>query len=208
LHDEQSSPAQLRQLAQALHQGGMTVCAPLLPGHGRPDHEGPTILWRACYQEARQRFRLLKRASRHVNVVGVGFGAALAIHLARRESVASLALLAPAIVPRVTLVERLLLRLKMHRLRWLRPRMGWQVEILEAMEAARKQVSRLRVPIYACQCEDDERISPMSLRILQRRARHGASRFRIFPSGGHAILAAHGPGALHAEILSFLRGKH
>jgi pimeloyl-ACP methyl ester carboxylesterase len=139
--------------------------------------------------------------------VGHGFGASLAIHLARREPTARLALLAPALVPRVTIFERLFLRMKLHRLRWLRPRLGWSPEILEAMETARQQVPRLRAPVYAAQCEDDERISPISLRVLQKRVRHRASRFRIFPSGGHQVLAAHGESSLHAEILEFFRAK-
>jgi esterase/lipase len=76
------------------------------------------------------------------------------------------------------------------------------------MESARSQISRLRLPVYAAQCDDDEHISPISLRVLQKRVRHRASRFRAFPSGGHDLLATHGAEDLHGEILSFIQGSH
>ena len=92
-----------------------------------------------------------------------------------------------------------------HRLGWLRPRFGWTEEVLAGMKNARMLISKLRTPVYAAQCDDDEVVSSLSLRVLQKRARHSASRFRAFPSGGHAILAAHGESALHNEILKFFR---
>jgi esterase/lipase len=207
IHDIGALPTDMADLAHYLWQGGMTVYAPPLNSSGMLSEESAELIWKACYQDIRQRFRLLRRVCRHVYVVGVGFGAALAIHLARREQVAALALLAPGLIPRVNIVERTFLRLKLHRLRWLRPRLGWSPEILEAMESARVQVSRLRIPIYAAHCEDDERISPISLRVLQKRARHSASRFRVFPTGGHDILRAHGEASLHVEIKDFFRSK-
>jgi esterase/lipase len=206
VHGVLGSPADLRPLAEHLHASGLTVYLQLLPGYGLDTEEPPQVMWRASLQAVKVRFQLLRRLYRQVHVIGHGMGAALAIHLARQETVASLALLAPALIPRVTLVERLFLRLKLHRLRWLRPRLGWNPEVLEAMESARTQVGRLRLPIYAAQCDDDERISPISLRVLQKRTRHRASRFRAFASGGHDILAAHGAEELHAEILDFVRG--
>lgn len=207
VHGAHGSPADMKPLARFLHRRGFTVYALLLPGHGYVDSLPAQMMWRASLQEVRLRFRLLRGVFRRVHVIGFGFGAALAIHLARRDQVTSLALLAPALVPRVSIFERFFLRLKLHRLRWLQPRMGWDPEVLEAMESARVQVGRLRVPVYAAQCDDDERISPLSLRVLQKRSRHRASRFRVFTTGGHDILSAHGESALHSEILKFFQGK-
>ena len=205
IHDTHDSPADFRSLAEHLYRNGLTVYALLLPEHGKEDsHE---VMWRACQQEVRLRFRLLRRAYNRVYVIGQGFGATLAILLAAKESVPGLALLAPALVPRVSLVERLLFRLGIHRIVWLRPRLGWTEELLTAMKRARARISRLRTPVYAAQCDDDESISPVSLRILQKSVRHKASRFHVFPTGGHAILEAHGESTLNAEIYSFIRGR-
>lgn len=203
IHGTQDSPAAVRPLAEHLHASGLTVYVPRLPGHGLD--ERAEVLWRACLQDLRLRYRTLRKIYRKVFVVGSGFGAALAIHLAAREQVAALALLAPAVIPRVSPVERLLFRIGIHRIGWLRPRMGWNPEVLAAMKGARTRIPRLRAPIYAAQCDDDERISPVSLRVLQKHARHRASRFKVFPTGGHDILAVHGPEVLHTEVQKFFR---
>jgi len=205
IHGTQNSPAILRPLADHLHGCGLTIYAPKLPGHSFEQRS--QIAWRAWSLDIRLRFRLLRQVYRRVHVVGYGFGAALAIHLASKEQVAGLALLAPAIIPRVTFFERILFLLGIHRLAWLRPRMGWHEEVLAGMKKARARVPRLRTPIYAAQCEDDERISSLSLRFLQKHVRHKASRFQVFPSGGHDILATHGSEVLYGEIQKFFRGR-
>jgi esterase/lipase len=204
IHGINGSPADLESLADHLFRSGMTVYAMLLPEHGNGSQQ--EFMWRACFQDVKLRFSTLKRIYRKVNVVGYGFGATLAIHLAANEPVASLALLSPALVPRVSFIERLLFRLGIHRVAGLRPRFGWTEDVLGAMKKARTLLSRLRLPIYAAQCDDDERVSPLSLRILQKNVRHKASRFKVFPTGGHAILQAHGEPTLYQEILKFFQG--
>jgi esterase/lipase len=205
IHSATTTPAALRPLAEQLHGAGFHVYAPLMPTKANLAQGIGDVLWRACLQEARLRLRLLRGASRRVHVVGVSFGAALAVHLAAEDKPHSLVLLSPALEPRLPWHLRLALRLNVHRLRFVRRRYAWDLEVLEAMEKARPLLSRLDMPVYAAQCRDDERISPASLRLLQRKAKHPASRFRLYPEWGHKLLEAHGPGGLHAEISGFLR---
>ncbi len=80
-------------------------------------------------------------------------------------------------------------------------------KISNALDKARGGVSKLKLPIYAAHCEDDDHASPASLRFLQRKSRHTGSRFQIFPTGGHGILAAHGEDHLYGEIVKFCRLK-
>ncbi|MFH1842408.1 MAG: hypothetical protein ABIF77_04320 [bacterium] len=203
--DLSGAPADLHPLAQHLFEDGLTVYSMVLPGSGVKADMPSEVMWRACLNEVKLRYRILRKVYKNVFIVGYGFGAALAVLLARKEQTPGIALLAPAIIPRVTFLKRLGLRLKLHRLRWLHSYLGWNPEVLEGMETARGQIGHLRPPVYAAQCDDDERISPLSLRLLQKRSRHRASRFRVFGSGGHAILAAHGKEALNGEILEFFR---
>ncbi len=207
VHGATTTPAEMRPLAELLHAGGRHVYAPLLPTRANLAPGLGDVRWRGCLEEVLVRYRLLKQAGRRVHVVGLSFGAALAVHLAAREKPASLVLLAPALVPRLPLGVRLLLRLGVHRMKWVRRRYGWSLEVLEAMEKARPLVSRLGMPVYAAQCQDDERISPVSLRFVQRKARHRASRFRLYPTGGHLLLRTQGPAGLHAEIARFVDGR-
>jgi pimeloyl-ACP methyl ester carboxylesterase len=205
VHDTGGSPADLLPLAEHLHEGGLTVQAMLLPGHGIPESIPAQVTWGACLQEVRLRSRLLRQVHRRVHVVGHGFGADLAIQMAHQEPVSSLVLLAPALVPRVSLLQRMLLRLGLHRVPWLRRHLDWDPQMLAAMARTRAVIGRLRVRIYAAHCEDDERISPLSLRLLQKRSRNRANRFQILPTGGHDLLAAHGQALLNDAIRGFIR---
>ena len=205
IHSATTTPATMRPLAEQLHRAGFNVYAPLMPTKANLAQGIGDVLWRACLQEARLRLRLLRGAGRRVHVVGLSFGAALAVHLAAEDKPHSLVLLAPALEPRLPLHVRLLLRLNVHRLQFVRRKYGWDLEVLEAMERARPLLSHLDMPVYAAQCQDDERISPASLRLLQRKAKHPASRFRLYPQGGHRVLEAHGAAGLNEEIAGFLR---
>ena len=117
----------------------------------------------------------------------------------------SLVLLSPAIMPKESFFQRLLVHLRFHRLGMVKRWLGLNTGMMEGMDRARSKIGQIRVPVYAAQCEDDALASPASLRILQRKAAHTASRFQIFADGGHDILAAHGEQVLFGEILKFLK---
>lgn len=207
IHGVSTSPGDLHELANVLHRGGFTAYVMRLPDYGTPGNTIGEVSWEAALEQVSQRFRLLARAGGRVHVVGMGFGATLALHLARSERVSSLVLLAPAIVPRESLLQRLAVRLRLHRLGFMNRWLGWNAELMVGMDRARGRIGSLRVPIYAAQCDDDDRACPTSLRIIQRKAGHQASRFKSFAHGGHAILAAHGDEGLYEDIVDFCSGR-
>jgi len=203
IHGVSTRPGDLHELADVLFDSDYNVYVLRLPDYGTPGHTISEVSWESSLYQAQQCFQLLARGGGKVHVVGLGFGATLAMLLALQESVSSLVLLSPAIMPRESFFQRLLVRLKLHRLgvvhRWL----GWNADLMEGMDKARSKVGKIRVPIYAAQCEDDDRASPASLRFLQNKAQNKASRFQVFPEGGHSILAVHGKDVLYNQILQF-----
>ncbi|MBU0743226.1 alpha/beta fold hydrolase [bacterium] len=207
IHGSTGSPADLAGLAEHLFDSGFQVYSMLLPGHGTGTEGLPTVMWKSCLNEVSLRYRILSRACRRVHVVGFSFGAALAILLTQNEHPSTLSLLAPALVPKVTFWTRLMIALGLHRLPVLRRRIGWNLEVFEAMEKAKGQIGKLKLPVYAAHCEDDERIDAASLRHLQKKVHNKSSRFRLYQTGGHMILEAHGPSSLHGEVLQFIRTK-
>lgn len=200
-----SNPGDLHTLAEKMADAGFNSYVLRLPFHGTDGATISGVPWKSSLNQVQQSYRLLARGGGKVHVVGMGFGASLALHLAAMESVSSLVLLAPALIPRESWLERLVVRLKLHKLpvvhRWL----GWNADHIEGMDEARAKVGKVRVPVYAAQCEDDDRACPTSLRFLQRKSRNQASRFRVFPDGGHDILENHGETALYEDILEFCR---
>jgi esterase/lipase len=207
IHGADQTPAEYVPLARHLNEAGLTVHAVLLAGYGHGITDRPEARWRANLQQMRLGYRLLAETCGEVHAVGMGFGSALALHLAERERVASLVLLAPALVPLVSLKIRLLRALGLLHFPPVRRRLGLVVDALDGMQQAQDLAGRVDVPIFGVQCDDDERVSPESLRLLQKRARHRGSRFRVFPTGGHDPLAAHGAAGLDDEILTFIRGR-
>lgn len=203
IHGVSTGPGDLKDLAEEFYQAGFNVYVLRLPDYGTPEKTLSEVTWESSLNQARQRFQLLARGGGKVHVVGMGFGATLALHVALLESVSSLVLLAPAIMPRESFLQRLLVRFKLHHLKFVHEWMGWNADLMEGMDRARGKIGKIQVPIYAAQCEDDDRASPSSLRFLQRKSRNSSSRFQIFPQGGHSILVAHGQEVLNQEVIRF-----
>ena len=206
IHDTMQTPADYVPLGRTLNDAGLTVHGLLLAdlGHGVTDR--PEARWRATVQRARVGYQLLSETCADVVVVGAGFGAVLALHLADREKVAGLVLLAPALAPRVSLGIKLLQRFNLLHLPPVRRRLGPMVDAMDGMHQAQNLAGKLRVPMFGVHCDDDEVASPESLRILQKKA-GDRGRFRVFPEGGHEVLAAHGADGLEKDILEFIRRR-
>lgn len=207
IHGVSTSPGSLRELAMRLHDSDLNVYVLRLPDYGTPDNTISEVSWEAALEQGKQCFQLLARGGGPVHVVGLGFGASLALHLASSESVSSLVLLSPALMPRESFLQRMLVRMKLHRIGFVHNWLGWNADLMEGMDIARSKIGKIKVPIYGAQCEDDDRASPASLRILQRKARNKGSRFRVFQDGGHAILANHGEKGLYMDIIKFCGGR-
>lgn len=201
-----TGPQNLRPLAERLHEAGFNTWVLRLPLTTKASHGIEEASWEAALNQAVHGFRLLQRGPGKVHVIGLGYGATIALLLAQKEKAASLVLLSPAVMPRESFLQRMLVHLRFQRLRPMRRLMGLDTGVMEGMDRARSKIGQIRVPIYAAQCEDDALASSASLRILQRKSSHQASRFQVFPTGGHDILAAHGDQVLYREILKFLQG--
>jgi len=208
IHGTDQTPANLVPLARSMHAAGLTVHGLLQADDGHGVTGRPEARWRASLQMVRHGHRLLADCCPAVYVVGVGYGAALAVHLANREKVAGLVLLAPAIMPRVSLGLRMLQALGLLKVPFIRRRVGLTVDVLEGMQEAHNLTSKIDVPIFGAMCDDDDEVSPEALRVLQKRARNRHCRFQAFPEGGHDVLAAHGSASLDEDIIRFVRQKY
>lgn len=203
IHGVSTRPGDLHELASVLFDADFNVYVLRLPDYGTAGHTISEVSWESALHQTTQCFKLLARGGDRVHVIGMGFGAALALHLAQEEKVSSLVLLAPAIMPRESFFQRMIVRLKLHHLKFVHGWLGWNADLMEGMDIARSRIGKIQAPIFAAQCDDDDRASPASLRFLQSKSRHAASRFQVFAEGGHSILAVHGQNGLYDKILQF-----
>jgi carboxylesterase len=99
IHGFTGSPAELRPLGHYLHERGLTVAAPLLPGHGAT----PAALnrqhrqdWIACVEQA---LADLQRQGKRIFIAGLSLGALLTLMLASRQhNLAGIITYSPAII--------------------------------------------------------------------------------------------------------------
>ena len=98
LHGFTGSPPEMRPLGEFLHTKGLSVIAPLLPGHGTTPEQLNQVRWQDWYDTAEQALARLKERCQHVFVGGLSMGALLATHLAARHpDIAGLLLYSPAL---------------------------------------------------------------------------------------------------------------
>lgn len=99
LHGFTGSPSSVRPWAEHLHQAGLTVAVPRLPGHGTTWRELNSTPWRSWYDEADRAFADLAGRCDTVFVAGLSMGGCLALRLAEEHGrdVAGLLLVNPSV---------------------------------------------------------------------------------------------------------------
>lgn len=98
LHGFTGAPTEMRLLADDLHRRGMTVSAPLLPGHGTTVEELNHSRWRDWTGCAQQALAELRSRCSPVFVGGLSMGSLLTLHLAAQHpDLAGAMLYAPAL---------------------------------------------------------------------------------------------------------------
>jgi len=97
-HGLTATTAEVRLLAQVLHQRGYTVAAPLLPGHGTTPQDCNRHTWQDWYASVEQAYQQLTSHCQTVVVGGESAGALLILRLASlHPDVAAILCYAPAL---------------------------------------------------------------------------------------------------------------
>jgi carboxylesterase len=85
LHGFSANPSGLHPFAEALHARGFTVHVPRLSGHGTSWEDLEQARWTDWESEAETALDTLRERTGPVGIVGLSFGAVLALHLAARR---------------------------------------------------------------------------------------------------------------------------
>ncbi|MBI4868550.1 MAG: alpha/beta fold hydrolase [Candidatus Wallbacteria bacterium] len=100
IHGFTGSPADMRPLGEFLNARGMTVLAPLLPGHASEPAELNKVTWQEWYQTVRDSLEELRKDCGRVFASGLSMGGALALHLAAHHPLDGVATLATGLRPK------------------------------------------------------------------------------------------------------------
>ena len=97
IHGFTGSPPEMRLVGDYLHERGLTVSAPLLPGHGTTAEELNRCRWTDWTGHVERAFLDLRSRCELVFVGGLSMGSLLAIHLAASQDLRGVILYSPPV---------------------------------------------------------------------------------------------------------------
>lgn len=100
IHGFTGAAVEMRPMGDYLAAHGLTVSAPLLPGHGTTPEDMAGTTWQDWYGHVERTFDDLRGRCAKVFVVGFSLGALLGLHLATQRDMAGLVAISPAILLR------------------------------------------------------------------------------------------------------------
>ena len=109
IHGFTATTAEVRLLAEKLHEEGYTCAGPLLPGHGTDPDDLNRATWQMWLEKVKGFYERLTRECKQVFVVGQSMGAILALELATQHpEIKGLMLFSPAIKVKGLWLSRIL----------------------------------------------------------------------------------------------------
>lgn len=209
LHGYTGAPPELRPMAEFLGERGMTVVAPLLPGHGTTPEDLNTRSWREVAQAASEALYDLQSRCSTVFVGGLSMGALLTLHLGQRASgIAGLITMAPALYLRdplhhlLPLAKYVVSSLPKSRdpklsvqdmdsahLLWSYERnpLAFAAEVLGLMHSVRDNLNQIRQPILIAYGAHDRTVPIKAAYQLAEASKHPATELVILSNSGHCV---------------------
>lgn len=212
LHGYTGSPPEMRLLGDNLHSRGMTVSAPLLPGHGTTVEDMNRSCWRDWTGCAEQALAELRGRCRLVFVGGLSMGTLLTLYLAARHADLSGAMLySPALkvsdrrlalaplakyvigsVPKGANADQDLTSptAAQHLWSYERNPVAAAAELIALRRDVRRNLSRVVCPLLIVHSTKDPAISPDSAQAVYQGVGTAASRKTLLTlhNSGHVLL--------------------
>lgn len=222
LHGFAGSPAEIRPLAQYLADQGITVRAPLLPGHGTDPEDLRKIHWPQWVRAAEAEYTALRERFGQVHVVGFSMGGLLSLYLGAHHEVASLSTLSCPI--KLADWRQIFVPLAKHFIRDYparisNPAIAEQLDsydrfpvdaihsLLRLAKQVRKDLHRVTAPLLTVQGERDKWIVPDSDQYIVANVSSASTQSVRLPNRNHLITLEHGRDevfrAVHGHIMNW-----
>jgi carboxylesterase len=217
IHGFTATTAEVRLMADKLHQSGFTTAGPLLPGHGTHPDDLNRATWPMWVEKVKSTYETLLENCREIFVIGESMGAVLAIELAAQHpEIAGLMLFAPAIKVRNLWLSGVLSLFKPYLeksneddgLLW----KGYNVYPYKAahqmylmQKHCRKILPKITHPTQVYTGEFDKAIAPESARIILEGIQSNYKCHIHMPKSRHCILLDRELNDAHQFILDFIR---
>lgn len=220
LHGLTATPAEVRLLAERLHAHGITIAAPLLPGHGTRPEDLNEVRWRDWVWEAEMAYQHLATVCDHVFVGGESTGGAIALHLAAdHPEIAGVLAYAPAIklalpvadivklyaaAPLIDAIPKENVNDNPH---WQGYRVNplWAVvELMRLGREVRRRLGEIDQPVLVVQGRQDETIAPECGEIIMAGVASAQKEMYWLEQSGHVVLLEDELGEITAVTKRFV----
>ncbi|UCH83696.1 MAG: alpha/beta hydrolase [Candidatus Latescibacterota bacterium] len=200
LHGANGTPAEMRDLGNYLYSKGFTV---FCPRASRFDAKDRPVTWESWVTLARDALETTLDYSKKTMLVGLSIGGTVAMTLNQVQPVPAMALLAPAVAPKLGFKGQLY-----SIVRHISPTLfyryaGWNGEIAKAMDHVRNDIKDITTPTLVLQALDDRVMSTKGLKILRRRVTHEDSEVVVLPSGTHALTRGKAKNDVFERVFQF-----
>ncbi|MFQ5554689.1 MAG: alpha/beta hydrolase [Acidimicrobiia bacterium] len=222
LHGWTGSPAHLRMLADALHDRGHSIVAPLLAGHGTAVGDMLGTSWRDWLRSAAEGAQEVVDSGKTLHLVGLSMGGILSLLLAPVFGAASVTTIsAPMKVydrfaPHSWLV-RGSTRLRPHepvalagdgvdrfRVQYDHSPVGTVADLFDLIRAARATLGRVTCPALVIQSRADQTVRPESASILRDGLSGTRARVVWLERAGHVALLDEERSVIHREVAAHI----
>ena len=204
VHGFTGSPAEMRQLGEALHAAGFTVHAVRLTGHGTTPDDMARTRWPHWFSDVEDGYLLLKSLTDRVSVVGLSMGALLGFRLAVEYPVERLvSLSAPVFInePRLPLLPlfrifRQFMPKPRKRLQELDNRfviaydevpLAALKSLLDLIEETARLLPRILAPVLLVQSRAEHTVKPESAQYLYDRLGSADKKLVWLEKSGHIV---------------------
>ena len=225
IHGFTSTPSELRELGEHLAGRGITVCAPLLPGHGTSPQDLRGLTWRDWYATASDALDEMRPVCRQVYVAGLSLGGALALHLAAQRGddlVGVIAMSAPVLFPPG--LSRLLRAIQTRapylqkpfrdiqdpiaraaHLSYMRSPIDAAASVVELAGVVRAELGQVRVPALVIYARRDHVVHPLNAHFLYTRLASTSKRLLSLQRGFHIITVDRDKERVFKSVAAFMK---
>lgn len=216
IHGFTATTAEVRPMAEKLHQAGFTTAGPLLPGHGTHPDDLNRAKWPMWVEKIKQSYETLSRQCDRVFVVGESMGGVLALELARQHpEIAGLFLFAPANRVRGTWLARILWPfIKYLKKKAKKDGMAWKgynvypvkaiSEFNKLQTHVRRRLPEINTPVVVFTGEYDQTITSDSVDIIMDNIGSEIKYHLNMTKSGHYILLDRELDLVVQHVLSFI----
>lgn len=224
IHGFTSTPAELRELGERLHDKGYTVYGLRLAGHGTTLEEFEQTTYQDWIQSVEVGYHKLQTICKKIYVIGHSMGGVLALHLAEKHAICKIVLLAPAMINKdkktrfVPVIKHFLkyteweaterpVEESQYLLGYAKIPLASVHELLKLQKETARQLHKIHVPILMIYAENDQSIDLKGIHLIEKKVSTTAIRHVSLTKCGHNLTVECEKETVFENVLTFVDGN-